>query len=84
MITLNDDTSKSFVVGRKEDLFMKLVGGPGGPELLATLQRNLPEFSPSLIPQLAKGDTELFAARKTYLNCLWHSSPSYQRTLLEF
>ena len=36
---------------------MKLVGG-AGPELLATLQRNLPEFSPSLIPRLAKGDTE--------------------------
>ena len=41
---------------RKEDLFMKLVGGAGGPELLATLQRNLPEFSPALIPRLAKGD----------------------------
>ena len=40
--------------GRKEDLFMKLVGG-AGPELLATLQGNLPEFSPSLIQRLAKG-----------------------------
>ena len=40
---------------------MKLVGGPGGPELLVALQRNLPEFSPSLIPRLAKGDTEFFA-----------------------
>ena len=39
---------------RKEDLFMKLVGG-AGPELLATFQRNLPEFSPSLIQRLAKG-----------------------------
>ena len=39
--------------GRKEDLFMKLVGG-AGPEL-ATLQGNLPEFSPSLIQRLAKG-----------------------------
>ena len=33
---------------------MKLVGG-AGPELLATLQRNLPEFSPSLIQRLTKG-----------------------------
>ena len=40
--------------GRKEDLFMKLVGG-AGPELLATLQGNLPEFSPSLIQRLTKG-----------------------------
>ena len=39
--------------GRKEDLFMKLVGG-AGPEL-ATLQGNLPEFSPSLIQRLTKG-----------------------------
>ena len=38
---------------------MKLVGG-AGPELLATLQRNLPEFSPSLIPRLAKGVSDLF------------------------
>ena len=33
---------------------MKLVGG-AGPELLATLQGNLPEFSPSLIQRLTKG-----------------------------
>ena len=61
---------------------MKLVGGPGGPELLAALQRNLPEFSPSLIPRLAKGDTGLFAKGnlpKLSLALI----PSCQRILLE-
>ena len=45
---------------------MKLVGG-AGPELLATLQRNLPEFSPSLIPRLAKGVTNVFFAKPNLL-----------------